>query len=83
METITNAVSSVATTASKLVYGDQSKTETNDTTKTATNETSGKEPVSGEQGSGTIAEPYDLGNARKCNFDTLETSIDMIHSNPA
>lgn len=62
METITNAVSSVATTASKLVYGDQSAA--SDATKTATNETGGKEPVSGQQGSGTLVEPYDQGNAR-------------------
>jgi len=71
METITNAVSSVASTASKLVYGDQTKTnvdntartDADNTTRTENNETGGQEPISGVQGTGTIAEPYDQGNA--------------------
>jgi hypothetical protein len=53
METITNLASTATTAASKLIYGDQ----------TQNNETAGKEPVSGEQGSGTAADPYDKGNA--------------------
>lgn len=61
METITNLASNAATTASKLIYGEQPKTE--DQAKTATNETAGKEPLSGEQGKGTVSEPFDQGNA--------------------
>jgi len=62
METITNLASNAASTASKLIYGDQTKTdETVDQTKN--NETAGKEPVSGEQGMGTATHPFDQGNA--------------------
>jgi hypothetical protein len=75
METITNAVSSVASTASKLVYGDQTKTDTDNTTRTENNETGGKEPVSGVQGSGTIAEPYDQGNARRSTLSSMSHNL--------
>lgn len=64
METITNLASNAASTASKLIYGDQTKTdETVDQTKN--NETAGKEPISGEQGAGTATQPFDQGNAGK------------------
>lgn len=53
METITNLASTATTAASKLIYGDQ----------TQNNETAGKEPISGEKGSGTAIDPYDKGNA--------------------
>jgi hypothetical protein len=56
METITNLASTAATTASKLIYGD------NTTATTTQNETAGKEPISGEQGKGTATEPFDKGN---------------------
>jgi hypothetical protein len=56
METITNLASTAATTASKLIYGD------NTTAATTQNETAGKEPISGEQGKGTATEPFDKGN---------------------
>ncbi|KAH9866182.1 hypothetical protein J1614_008747 [Plenodomus biglobosus] len=65
METITNIASTAASTASKLIYGEQPKdteAKTDLETKTANNETGGKEPLSGEQGKGTAAEPYDQGN---------------------
>lgn len=65
METITNIASTAASTASKLIYGEQPKdteAKTDVETKTANNETGGKEPLSGEQGKGTAAEPYDQGN---------------------
>lgn len=60
METITNLASTAATTASKLIYGEP---KTVDGTTSATNETTGKEPLSGEQGKGTINDPFDQGNA--------------------
>jgi hypothetical protein len=53
METITNAASTVTSTVSSLIYGQPAKE----------NETGGKEPVSGEQGKGTINEPFDQGNS--------------------
>jgi hypothetical protein len=59
METITNIASTAATTASKLIYGDT----------TAKNETAGKEPLSGEQGKGTVAEPFDKGNEGEHSYD--------------
>jgi len=55
METITNLASTAATTASKLIYGDN-------TAATTQNETAGKEPISGAQGKGTATEPFDKGN---------------------
>lgn len=67
METISNLASTAATTASKLIYGEPAaettdrKTDDVETT-TASNETGGKEPLSGEQGKGTVAEPFDKGN---------------------
>ena len=61
METLSNLASAATNTASKLIYGDQTKPE--DQATTATNETAGKEPLSGEQGKGTVAEPFDQGNA--------------------
>jgi hypothetical protein len=61
METITNLASTAATTASKLIYGDQTKTE-EAVDQTKNNETAGKEPISGEQGQGTVTQPYDQGN---------------------
>jgi len=61
METITNLASNAAGAASKLIYGDQTKAdEAVDQTKN--NETAGKEPISGEQGQGTVTQPYDQGN---------------------
>ncbi len=70
METITNLASNAAGAASKLIYGDQTKTEdTVDQTKTKeaveqtkNNETAGREPISGQQGQGTATQPYDQGN---------------------
>ncbi|KAL1798370.1 hypothetical protein ACET3X_002407 [Alternaria dauci] len=61
METITNLATTAATTASKLIYGDQTKTE-EAVDQTKNNETAGKEPISGEQGKGTATQPYDQGN---------------------
>lgn len=53
METITNAASTVTSTVSSLIYGQPAKE----------NETGGKEPLSGEQGKGTVSEPFDQGNS--------------------
>jgi len=53
METITNVASTAATTVSNLIYGQPEKK----------NETAGEEPISGQQGKGTVNEPYDQGNA--------------------
>jgi hypothetical protein len=61
METITNAASSVVNTASNLIYG-QPKTADTAAAATAGNETGGREPISGEQGKGTVNEPFDQGN---------------------
>lgn len=62
METITNAATSVVNTASNLIYGQPAKdAETSATT--SSNETGGKEPISGEQGKGTVNEPFDQGNS--------------------
>lgn len=49
METLSNAANS----ASKMIWGDK--------TGDATTE-SGQEPISGEQGKGTVEEPFDRGN---------------------
>lgn len=49
METLINAANS----ASKMIWGDK--------TGDATTE-SGQEPISGEQGKGTVEEPFDRGN---------------------
>ncbi len=54
METIGNIASTATTTVSNLIYGEQ----------TQNTETGGKEPVSGEQGKGTVSDPYDQGNLR-------------------
>ena len=59
METITNVASTITTTASKAIWGDQNANQP-----TQGNETAGKEPVSGQQGQGTVDSPYDQGNAR-------------------
>ncbi|KAF5852072.1 hypothetical protein GGP41_000803 [Bipolaris sorokiniana] len=65
METITNLASTATTAASKLIYGDQ----------TQNNETAGKEPISGEKGSGTAIDPYDKGNAATADKnDYLDSS---------
>lgn len=76
METITNAASAAATTVSSLIYGQPAKnTETTSTT-TDNNETVGKEPVSGEQGKGTVTEPFDKGNAgESCQHCTLRAVL--------
>jgi hypothetical protein len=55
METI----SSIANTASKAIWGEQ--------TPTQQNETGGIEPISGEKGKGTPNEPYDQGNTTQRN----------------
>ncbi|KAF1836299.1 hypothetical protein BDW02DRAFT_245456 [Decorospora gaudefroyi] len=62
METINNLANTAATTASKLIYGDQAKSD-DAVDQTKNNETAGKEPISGVEGSGTAAQPYDQGNA--------------------
>lgn len=56
METIQN----VANTASKMIFGEQNTTQSNETT--------GQEPISGQQGKGTVDEPYDQGNSGKTNY---------------
>ncbi|KAL5119675.1 hypothetical protein ACEQ8H_002521 [Pleosporales sp. CAS-2024a] len=53
METITNAASTVTSTVSNLLYGQPAKE----------NETGGQEPLSGEQGKGTLNDPFDQGNS--------------------
>jgi hypothetical protein len=68
METITNLASTAATTASKLIYGD------NTTATTTQNETAGKEPISGEQGKGTATEPFDKGNEEDATAATTSLS---------
>lgn len=57
METISNVASTITTTASKAIWGEQTANQT-----TQNNETAGKEPVSGQQGKGTADSPYDQGN---------------------
>jgi len=61
METITNLATNATTAASKLIYGDQTKTD-EAVAQTQNNETAGKEPISGETGQGTATQPYDQGN---------------------
>ena len=53
MDTVTNIANTASTTASKMIWGDKA---------TEHNETGGQEPISGQQGKGTIDEPYDQGN---------------------
>ncbi|KAF2502249.1 hypothetical protein BU16DRAFT_521016 [Lophium mytilinum] len=52
------AISNVTSAASKLIWGEGEQAQE----RTATNETGGSEPVSGEQGKGTVSEPFDKGN---------------------
>jgi len=80
METITNLASNAASTASKLIYGDQTKTnETVDQTKN--NETAGREPISGEQGLGTATQPFDQGNAATpLATDDKDTFLDSTNN---
>jgi len=63
METITNAVNTVTTTASKAIWGDQATNKDN--------VTEGKEPISGETGNVKAGEPYDKGND-----DNATTAVD-------
>ena len=56
METISN----VASAASKAIWG-----ENNPQATTQGNETHGQEPISGQQGKGTVNEPFDQGNSGK------------------
>ena len=65
METISNLASTVTSTASNLIYGNQD-------TATKTNETAGKEPVSGQTGKGTVDEPYDQGNSGEFDIKAEE-----------
>lgn len=53
METISNAAATAASTASKLLWGEQG---------TQSNDTAGQEPISGQKGKGTVDDPYDQGN---------------------
>ncbi|CBX98763.1 hypothetical protein IAQ61_007617 [Plenodomus lingam] len=88
METITNIATNAASTASKLIYGEQPKdaeARTDLETKTANNETGGKEPLSGEQGKGTAAEPYDQGNVATplATSDDKSTFLDYKNNGDA
>lgn len=51
--TATSAVNTVTTTASKAIWGEQADKD---------NVTEGKEPLSGEKGDVKAGEPYDKGN---------------------
>jgi len=70
METINNVVQA----ASKAIYGDS-------TTTTQGNETGGQEPISGQQGKGTVNEPYDQGNAADINPSTQSTNTSTHDTN--
>jgi hypothetical protein len=59
METISNAAATAASTASKLLWGEQG---------TQSNETAGQEPISGQKGKGTVDDPYDQGNLGTTNY---------------
>jgi hypothetical protein len=65
METLSNAANS----ASKMIWGDK--------TGDATAE-SGQEPISGEQGKGTVEEPFDRGNEGACFCSS--SSIPLVPS---
>ncbi|KAH7092046.1 hypothetical protein FB567DRAFT_516371 [Paraphoma chrysanthemicola] len=80
METITNAASAAATTVSSLIYGQPAKNTETTSTITDNNETAGKEPVSGEQGKGTVTEPFDKGNAEN-PIDTASKPTGSTSSN--
>jgi len=73
METLSNAANS----ASKMIWGDK--------TGDATAE-SGQEPISGEQGKGTVEEPFDRGNEENptsnptSSMDPTETPGPNLHS---
>ncbi|KAI8943086.1 hypothetical protein NX059_001117 [Plenodomus lindquistii] len=85
METISNLASTAVGTASKLIYGEQPQDgdkKTDLETTTATNETGGKEPISGKQGKGTPAEPFDQGNLATplATTDNKSTFLDYKNS---
>ncbi|OAG09336.1 uncharacterized protein CC84DRAFT_1160510 [Paraphaeosphaeria sporulosa] len=61
METISNVVNTVSATATKAIWGEPQ-----------TNETAGNEPVSGVQGKGTAAEPFDGGNSEDPAVSTTQ-----------
>ncbi|KAF2122939.1 hypothetical protein BDV96DRAFT_11820 [Lophiotrema nucula] len=85
MESITNAASSVATTVSKTIWGEQ-----NPQNPTPGNETAGQEPISGLEGKGTATEPFDQGNAEtatsssvpKLTSDNPTSSSNLTSSTP-
>ena len=52
MEAISNVASTASKTVSNLIYGQSAKD----------NEAANQEPLSGEQGKGTVKEPFDQGN---------------------
>ena len=74
METITNAASTVTSTVSSLIYGQPAKE----------NETGGKEPLSGEQGKGTVSEPFDQGNSENpVNTASSTNTAALTSSDPS
>ncbi|KAF2203237.1 hypothetical protein GQ43DRAFT_430076 [Delitschia confertaspora ATCC 74209] len=67
MDTASNIASAAANTASKIIWGDKNQ-------ETQRNETGGQEPISGQQGKGTIDEPYDQGNKASPTDDPTSLS---------
>ena len=65
METLSNAANS----ASKMIWGDKTGDDTIE---------SGQEPISGEQGKGTVEEPFDRGNEGACFCSSF--SIPLVPS---
>lgn len=84
METITNLATNATTAASKLIYGDQTKTD-EAVAQTQNNETAGKEPISGETGQGTVTQPYDQGNLGTLYNSPLVMQLRLtpLRSNPS
>ncbi|KAF2740198.1 hypothetical protein EJ04DRAFT_572492 [Polyplosphaeria fusca] len=70
METVSNVASTVTTTVKQAIWGDQTA---------QGNEKSG-EPISGQQGKGTVNEPFDQGNAE--NPATTSTTEPTTSANP-
>jgi len=73
METVSNLANTATTAASKIIWGD----------KAAGNETAGQEPVAGEEGKGTIDDPYDQGNKENPTVpENSSTATDPIANIP-
>ncbi|OCL04283.1 hypothetical protein AOQ84DRAFT_391649 [Glonium stellatum] len=70
METVNN----LANSASKMIFGDKTANSTTE---------SGQEPISGEQGKGTVQEPYDRGNEENLTSNPTSNATSNSTTDPS